>query len=116
MIAALVALNLLVPPAWVAEQQAAKAPLVIFHIGDRANYDAGHIPGAQFISLRDISDPDAKLNLQMASIERLRSVFQDHGISDNTRIVIYFGTDWVSPAARLFVALDYFGLGDRTSV
>jgi thiosulfate/3-mercaptopyruvate sulfurtransferase len=117
MIVPLVALStLLVSPAWVAEQQAARAPLVILHVGDRAGYDAGHMPGAQFIALRELSDPDAKLTLQMASVDRLRAAFQDHGVGDNSRIVICFAGDWVSPAARVFVALDYLGLGDHTSV
>src|SRR3954447_22015687 len=114
MLATLALGSLLVSPAWVAQQQAANAPLVLFHVGDRADYDAGHIPGAQFISTRDVSDPDAKLNLQMASIDRLRTVFESRGVSNASRIVVYFGTDWVSPTARVLVALDYLGLGDRT--
>jgi thiosulfate/3-mercaptopyruvate sulfurtransferase len=115
MIAATLALgSLLVSPAWVADQQAAKAPLVLFQVGDRADYDAGHIPGAQFIALKDISDPDPTLNLQMASVDHLRTVFESHGVSDASRVVVYFGTDSLTPAARIFVALDYLGLGDRT--
>src|SRR3954454_11196389 len=114
MIAAALALGaVLVSPAWVAEQQAANAPLVLFHVGDRADYDAGHIPGAQFISTRDVSDPDPTLNLQMASIDRLRTLFESRGVTDASRIVVYFGTDWVTPTARVLVALDYLGLGDR---
>jgi thiosulfate/3-mercaptopyruvate sulfurtransferase len=114
MIAATLALgSLLVSPAWVAEQQAAKAPLVLFQIGDRADYDAGHIPGAQFLTTRDVSDPDPKLNLQMASIDHLRTLFESRGVTDASRIVVYFGTDWLTPSARIMVALDYLGLGDR---
>ena len=114
MIAATLALgSLLVSPAWVADQQAAKAPLVLFQIGDRADYDAGHIPGAQFLTTRDVSDPDPKLNLQMASIDHLRTLFESRGVTDSSRIVVYFGTDWLTPAARIMVALDYLGLGDR---
>ena len=113
MLASLALGSMLVSPTWVADQQAAKAPLVLFHVGDRADYDAGHIPGAQFISTRDISDADPKLNLQMASIDRLRTLFESRGVSDMSRIVVYFGTDWVTPTARVLVALDYLGLGDR---
>jgi thiosulfate/3-mercaptopyruvate sulfurtransferase len=115
MLATLALGSLLVSPAWVADQQAANAPLVLFHVGDRADYDAGHIPGAQFISTRDVSDPDPKLNLQMASIDRLRTLFESRGVTDTSRIVVYFGTDWVTPTARVLVALDYLGLGDRAS-
>ncbi|MGH9140338.1 MAG: sulfurtransferase, partial [Vicinamibacterales bacterium] len=114
MIAATLALGaLLVSPAWVAEQQAARSPLVLFQIGDRADYDAGHIPNAQFLALSDISDPDPTLHLQMASIDRLRTLFASRGVSDSSRVVIYFGTDWLTPSARVMVALDYLGLGDR---
>src|SRR3954465_6229515 len=114
MIAAVLALgSVLVSPAWVAEQQAAKAPLVLFAGGDRADYAAGHILGAQFISTRDVSDPDPKLNLQMASIDHLRTLFESRGVSDDTRIVVYFAPDWLTPAARIVVALDYLGLGDH---
>ena len=114
MIAATLALGaLLVSPAWVAEQQAAKTPLVLFQVGEPADFAAGHIPGAQLISTRDISDPDPKLHLQMASIDRLRTLFESRGVTDASRIVVYFGTDWVTPAARVLVALDYLGLGDR---
>lgn len=115
MVTATLALGaLLVSPAWVADQQAAKAPLVVLHVSDRADYDKEHIPGAQFITTRDVSDPDPTLNLQMASIDRLRTVFESRGVTDASRIVVYFGTDWVSPTARVLVALDYLGLGDRT--
>lgn len=114
MMAATLALGaLLVSPAWVAEQQAAKAPLVLFQVGEPADFAAGHIPGAQLISTRDISEPDPKLNLQMASIDRLRTLFESRGVTDASRIVVYFGTDWVTPTARVLVALDYLGLGDR---
>ncbi len=113
MLASLALGSMLVSPTWVADQQAARAPLVLFHVGERADYDAGHIPGAQFISTRDISDADPKLNLQMASSDRLRTLFESRGVTDMSRIVVYFGTDWVTPTARVLVALDYLGLGDR---
>ena len=115
--AALVALNtIMVSPAWLAGQQAAKAPLVVLHVGDRSDYDRGHIPGAQLVTTRELSDPDATLNLQMASVDRLRAAFEAHGVSDDTTVVVYFGTDWVTPTARVFVALDYLGLGDRAFI
>lgn len=30
--------------------------------------------------------------------------------------MIYFSKDWVTPTARVFLTLDYLGLGDRTSI
>jgi thiosulfate/3-mercaptopyruvate sulfurtransferase len=107
----------IVTPAWLAARLG-KEPIVLFHLGiDKAEYDAGHIPGAQYLTLQDVSaPPSGKLNLQMASIDRLKQVFETHGVSDATRIVLYFGKDRVTSVARTFVALDYFGLADRTSI
>jgi thiosulfate/3-mercaptopyruvate sulfurtransferase len=108
--------DVVVTPQWLAARLD-KEPIVLFHLGDKAEYDAGHIPGAQFLTLPDVSDPAAgKLNLQMAAVDRLRDVFEAHGVSDATRIVLYFGKDRVTMVARVFVALDYLGLADRTSI
>ena len=106
----------LITPDRLAALIGSRAPIVLLHIGDKAEYDAEHIPGAQFISLQDVSDPDAKLRLQMASVDRLRAAFQSRGIGDNTRVVLYMGKDFVTPTARVFVALDYLGLSDRVSI
>ena len=106
---------LLVTPAWVAGQMA-RGPLVLLQIGDKDEYGKAHIPGAQYVALADVSDPDATLRLQMASGARLAAAFASRGVSDDSRIVLYWGNDWVTPTARVFVALDSLGLGDRTSI
>jgi thiosulfate/3-mercaptopyruvate sulfurtransferase len=105
----------LVTPAWVAQHQQ-DASLVLLHIGDSAEYDSGHISGAQLISLTDISQPDPVLHLQMAPVAKLRETFERLGVSNDSHVVLYFGKDWVTPTARVFVALDYLGLGDHTSL
>ena len=109
------AADLVVTPRWLASQ-IGQPGLVILHVGDKDVYDAGHIPGARFIDRKDLADPNAKLTLQMPSVEALRAAFEAHGVSDSSRIVVYFGTDWVSPTARVFVTLEYLGLGARTSI
>lgn len=109
------AAEFLVTPAWLAEH-AHDPGLVILHVGDEAGFAAGHVPGAQRIDLRAISDPAAKLTLQMASLERLRDTFQGLGVGDGSRIIVYVPTDQITSAARVFVALDYLGLGERTAL
>lgn len=93
--------------------------LVILHVGDGEGYQAGHIPGARLISLGAISAPveadSNDLRLEMPSSEDLRAAFEGFGVHDDSRIVVYFGTDWVTPATRVVFTLDYLGLGDRTS-
>jgi len=90
--------------------------LVLLHVGDRDEYDKAHLPGAQYVALADVSDPNATLRLQMASPDALRQTFERLGISDGSRIVVYWGNDWATPTARVYAALEYAGLGDRASV
>ncbi len=91
--------------------------LVLLHVGEKDEYLAGHIPRAQFITTADISTPRGEgLSLELPPVEQLKATFEKLGVSDKSRIVIYFGKDWVSPTTRVFFTLDYLGLGDRTSV
>src|SRR5882672_154049 len=91
--------------------------LVLLQVGDKAEYLAGHIPGAQFISLTDISTPRGSgLTLELPPVAELQTAFEKLGVTDKCRIVIYFGKDWVTPTARVFFTFDYLGLGDRTSI
>jgi thiosulfate/3-mercaptopyruvate sulfurtransferase len=105
---------------WLA-QHLTDANLVLLHVGDRAEYDAGHIPGARYIALDDISQPHDHANtrdlaLEMPPLAELRTRLEKFGISDESRIVVYYGNDWVSPATRVVFTLDHVGLGDRTSL
>lgn len=92
--------------------------LVILQVGKRDTFDAGHIPGAQFIELRSLSLPreEGALILELPPPDQLRATFEGFGISDSSRIVLCFGDDWVTPTTRVFFTLDYLGLGDRASL
>jgi thiosulfate/3-mercaptopyruvate sulfurtransferase len=129
---------LLVSPQWLNEHL--KDPtLVILHVGDRANFGAGHVPGARFIELQDISQgdttgfgeikkrfPQANLpkfigalngrGLEMLAPDVLRSQLESFGISDNSKIVVYEEGQWISPSTRVVFTLDYAGLGAQTVV
>lgn len=107
--------SILVSAAWVADHLAG-GRLVLLHVGDRDEYDTAHLPGAQYVALADVSDPNATLRLQMASPGALKQTVERLGISDDSRIVVYWGNDWATPTARVFAALEYAGLGGRTSV
>jgi thiosulfate/3-mercaptopyruvate sulfurtransferase len=91
--------------------------LVLLQVGEKDEYTAAHIPGAQFIQLADISTPRGQgLALELPDVAQLQPTFEKLGVSDKSRIVIYFSKDWVTPTARVFMTLDYLGLGDRTSI
>lgn len=92
--------------------------LVLLHVGQKPEYDAGHIPGASYVTLQDVSapqDPDG-LSLQLPTVDQLKPALEKFGISNDSRIVIYFGKDWVSPATRVYYTLDVFGLGNNASI
>jgi thiosulfate/3-mercaptopyruvate sulfurtransferase len=111
--------DLLVTTEWLAKELT-NPKLVLLHVGEKGEYDAGHIPGAQFLRLQDLSTPmtrDEKvLALELPSADDLRGRLERFGISDDSRIVIYWGNDWVSPSTRALLTLQYVGLGAQASI
>lgn len=90
---------------------------VVLHVGDKASYDAGHIPGAQLFEVREISVAGGTLRTQMLPIDGLRAAFEAHGVTESNRIVLYSARGaQPQSTARVFVALDLLGLAERTSV
>ena len=86
--------------------------------GVKTDYDAGHIPGARFITLNDISVSDTTsesgLTLQMPAPDDLRTKLEALGISDASRIVVSYGRDRIAAATRVLYTLDYAGLSNVT--
>lgn len=110
--------SLVVSTAWLAAHLH-DPDLVLLHVGDRAEYDQAHIPGARFVSLRDLSTSttdDRGLHLEMLPAPELRDRLAALGIADRSRIVVYYGKDWLSPTTRVLFTLEYAGLGDRASL
>ncbi|MFN2601188.1 MAG: sulfurtransferase [Gemmatimonadaceae bacterium] len=109
--------SILVSTSWVAKHLN-DPDLVLLHVGEKKEYDQAHIPGARFVTLNDISVSDhvtpGALMLQMPATEVLRKDLAALGISDKSRVVVYYGGEWVSPATRVVFTLDYAGLGART--
>lgn len=89
--------------------------LVLLHVGDEADYRTAHIRGARYVSLRDISINEGPLVLQMPAPDDLRQRLEGLGISDDSRVVVYYATDWVSPATRVVFTLQHAGL-DRVAL
>lgn len=101
---------------WVAERLGSDE-LVLIHVGPPEGYQAGHLPGARYLDLQMISTPPEQgLRLELPPVAQLEKTFEALGVSDDSRIVVYFAGNWVAPAARVFLTLDYLGLGSRTSV
>lgn len=105
--------NLLVSSEWLAGHLN-DPDLVLLHVApNRTAYDQGHIPGARFLPVSAIlTEHEGNIN-ELPSVERLDSVFEAVGVSDNSRVVIYGPS---LPAARAFFTLDYLGHGDRVAL
>jgi thiosulfate/3-mercaptopyruvate sulfurtransferase len=108
--------QLLVSTAWLA-QHVNDPNVVLLQVGDAEEYMNEHIAGARFVSLRSISRPnnhtDNALSLEMLSADSLRTALEKLGVSDNSKVVVYYGNDWVTPATRTLFTLDYAGLGSH---
>ena len=108
---------MLVTATWLA-QHVADPDLVMLHMGDPAEYAKKHIPGARLVTRAAISSATVPggLNLELPPADELKTKLEALGISDNSRIVVIFGSGWVSPATRVVLTLQAAGLGDRTSL
>jgi thiosulfate/3-mercaptopyruvate sulfurtransferase len=96
--------------------------LVIIHTGPEPDYKTQHIPGARRIATQDIVRPmkhtdDNEIMIELPEAGVLRSSLESFGISDDSRIVVYFANDQsLTSATRLLFTLDYMGLGDHCSL
>src|SRR5215471_1230551 len=100
--------EMLVSTAWLADHL--KDPnVVILHVADkRTDYDRGHIPGAHFLQSNRFVDEHVGAMAELPPVEQLKKVFEEAGIGDNSRVVIYT-TAWFPMAARAYYTLDFLG-------
>src|SRR5919198_6644524 len=53
-------------------------------------FEAGHIPGADFLDLQgEFSDANTELRFMMPDVAPLERAFGGHGVSDGSRVVLY---------------------------
>ena len=104
--------SLLVSPAWLAAHQADPDLIVIEVAMQRDGYDRGHLPGARWLNPH-LLIKEGPPGTELPSVERIDSVLESLGISDRSHIV-YYGDTWMTP--RVFLALEYVGLGDRAAL
>jgi thiosulfate/3-mercaptopyruvate sulfurtransferase len=115
--------DLLVSPGWLATHLN-DANLVLLHVANsedgKRDYAKAHIPGARYLELDDISlssmNHTDSLMLEMPTAEKLRAQLSALGISDDSRVVVYFAENDISPSTRVMLTLDYAGLGARSSL
>jgi thiosulfate/3-mercaptopyruvate sulfurtransferase len=74
----------------------------------RADYDAGHIPGAVFFDIDDVAEPGTSLPHMIPSTERFAAKMAERGIGNDDRVVVYDSVG-LSSAGRAWWLLRLFG-------
>lgn len=77
----------------------------------KAEYEAGHIPGAVFMDLADLVDGNNPVENMAPPAEKFASRMQSLGLGDGSRIVLYDDSPLVS-SARAWWLLKLFGAHD----
>jgi thiosulfate/3-mercaptopyruvate sulfurtransferase len=90
--------------------------LVILHVGKKEEYDERHIPGARFVRQTDLAADRDGLTLQLPDPADLRQRLGALGIGSASRVVVYYGKDWVSPTTRVIYTFYAAGLGDHVAL
>jgi thiosulfate/3-mercaptopyruvate sulfurtransferase len=104
--------SMLVSPEWLAAHRTDPG-LVILHVSmEKTEYEREHVAGARWV------DPHSLIRggppgTELPSLETIDSVLEALGITDQSRIV-YYGDTWMAP--RVFLALEYAGLGNRAAL
>ena len=78
----------------------------------RADFEKGHIPGAQFIDLQaDLSDKNQRLRFMLPSAEGFAAAMSRFSVGEGTRVVLYSTTtpQW---ATRVWWLLRVFGFDE----
>lgn len=91
--------------------------LVLLHVGTREVFDSIHIPGARYLDPYDFTTSTDSLRNEIPGIEEITGLLRSAGVNTGSRIVLYYeDEDLIMRTARVFLTLDYVGLGARTYV
>ena len=77
----------------------------------RAEYEAGHIPGARFFDIDEISDARSDLPHMAPPVEKFMSRMRGMGVGDGHQVVVYDGMGLFS-AARVWWTFKLMGKDD----
>jgi thiosulfate/3-mercaptopyruvate sulfurtransferase len=110
-----VRVEMLVTADWL-ENNLDHTDVVILHIAKtRENYEAGHIPGAQFLAWNEIATTRYGIPNEIPPVEDLLSLVRRFGIDETDRVIVY-SEDAGLFAARAYVVFDYLGMGEQVAL
>ncbi len=100
--------EMLVSAQWLSEHSSDPGVVTLHVAKDKADYDKGHIPGARFLQISKFLDEHVGAMVELPSTEQLKEAFEEAGVSDDSRVIIYT-TAWFPLAARAYYTLDFLG-------
>ena len=103
--------EMLVQPDWL---QRRLGTVTLLHIGDAAEYQRSHIPGAVLIELSSLLVQRDGTPNELPPVDALERVFRTAGVGVRERIVVYSSDPLL--AARAWFTLDYLGQGNRAAL
>ena len=109
--------DILVSADWLAKHRT-DTNVVILHVAsERAEYDAGHIPGAVFLPLSDVVVTRNGVLNELPDDADLQRAFERAGAGDGKRVIVYATGDHAPVlATRVWFSLDYLGHGDQAAL
>lgn len=110
--------KMLVTADWL-KAHAADANLILLHVGDQANFDKEHIASARLLPMDGLSTGmggAGKLTLEMLPADELKTQLEALGVTDKSRVVVYYGSGMIPAATRVYFTLQNAGFGDRVSL
>lgn len=113
--AAPASMNMTVDPHWL-ESRLSDPSVVVLHIGRKEDFAAGHIPGARLITFKDIAVDSDGATMQLPPPDELKRKLGAIGIGNDSKVVVSFGKDWVSPATRVIFTMQAAGLGKQVAL
>ena len=109
--------SMMVSTAWLA-QHLNDPDLVLLSVGEKSEYEAGHIPGARWIDYHETHAMTGAngLSVELLPMAEAAKLFASVGVGNGSHIVLYRSKDWTSPTTRIYLTLDAMGLGARTAI
>lgn len=93
--------------------------LVIFHVGGKKSFESAHIPGAQYLSLRElmVMEDASGLLHEIPPAEQVTDHLNELGVTDSSVIVLYHEEEGLLPStSRIFMTLDVLGIGKSVAI
>ena len=105
------ATDVLVDTEWI-EAHAADPSLRVLEVGGNANaFGEGHLPGAAFVSMRSLSNPDDPIGVQIATAAQVSAALSNVGLGRDQTVVLYDRRNNLQ-AARAYWVLKYYQHAD----